>query len=61
MFLVGFELGMSEILCRFGLGLCGLLENEYISMVLKDFEMDESCECKDWIYVFICVDIVCCV
>lgn len=47
MFLVGFELGMSEILCRFGLGLCGLLENEYISMVLKDFEMDESCECKD--------------
>jgi hypothetical protein len=52
---------MSETLCRFGSGLRGLPENEHISMVLKDFEMDESRERKDRIYVFTRADIVRCV
>ncbi|MFZ8142207.1 hypothetical protein [Alteromonas macleodii] len=60
-FLAGFESGMSETLCRFGSGLRGLPENEHISMVLKDFEMDESRERKDRIYVFTRADIVRCV
>ena len=60
-FLAGFESGMSETLCRFGSGLRGLPENEHISMVLKDFETDESRERKDRIYVFTRADIVRCV
>ena len=60
-FLAGFESGMSETLCRFGSGLRGLPENEHISMVLKDFEISESRERKDRIYVFTRADIVRCV
>lgn len=60
-FLAGFESGMSESLCRFGSGLRGLPENEHLSMVLKDFEIDESRERRDRIYVFTRADIVRCV
>lgn len=60
-FLAGFEVGMSDTLCRFGSGLRGLPDNEHISMVLKDFDSSENNQRKDRIYVFTRTDIVKCV
>ncbi len=61
-FLVGFEGGMSDTLCRFGAGLRGLPDSEHISMVLKDFDTDTaSRKRKDRIYVFTRADVVRCV
>lgn len=60
-FLAGFESGMSDTLCRFGSGLRGLPESEHISMVLKDFEVDDNRTRKDRIYVFKRADIIRCV
>lgn len=60
-FLAGFEVGMSDTLCRFGAGLRGLPEKEHISMVLKDFEQSDNRARKDRIYVFTRSDIVRCV
>ncbi|WP_394221735.1 hypothetical protein [Alteromonas gracilis] len=60
-FLAGFEAGLSDTLCRFGSGLRGLPESEHISMVLKDFEVDDNRKRKDRIYVFKRADIIRCV
>lgn len=60
-FLAGFEVGMSDTLCRFGSGLRGLPDNEHISVVLKDFDTDANNKRKDRIYVFTRTDIVKCV
>jgi hypothetical protein len=60
-FLAGFEVGMSDTLCRFGSGLRGLPDSEHISVVLKDFDTDSNNKRKDRIYVFTRTDIVKCV
>ena len=60
-FLAGFEVAMSETLCRFGAGLRGLPESEHISMVLKDFDVDDNNVRKDRIYVFSRKEVVKCV
>lgn len=60
-FLAGFEVGISETLCRFGAGLRGLPQDEHISMVLKDFEVESNRARKDRIYVFSRTDVVRCV
>jgi len=60
-FLAGFEVAMSETLCRFGAGLRGLPESEHISMVLKDFDADDNNVRRDRIYVFSRKEVVKCV
>jgi len=60
-FLAGFEESVSETLCRFGAGLRGLPQDEHISMVLKDFEVEDNRARKDRIYVFSRKDVVRCV
>lgn len=60
-FLAGFEVAMSETLCRFGAGLRGLPESEHISMVLKDFDVDDNNVRRDRIYVFSRREVVKCV
>lgn len=60
-FLAGFEVAMSETLCRFGAGLRGLPESEHISMVLKDFDVDDNNVRRDRIYVFSRKEVVKCV
>ena len=60
-FLAMFEASIGDTLCHFGSGLRQLPDQEHVSLILKDFEQDDSNKERDRIYVFTKANVKACV